>query len=103
MHLGMSGDYNEVHPHARYSHGPVHAGVYYNSHERVSFYLGRSFELSNKVVVELGGVTGYAFADVVPMARAVYRPVDRVGVFFSPAYEKHNGPGAILGLELRLF
>ena len=39
-HLGLAGDYNEVHPHVRFIEDGAIAGAYYNSVERISFYTG---------------------------------------------------------------
>ena len=46
MHLGLDADYNSVHPHARCTVDNSIAGVYYNSEDRVSAYIGKEFELA---------------------------------------------------------
>ena len=39
MHVGLSGDYNQVHPHARCDMDTFMFGTYYNSEHRVSTYV----------------------------------------------------------------
>ena len=41
MHIGLEGDYNNVHPHARCTVDNSIAGVYYNSEDRISAYVGK--------------------------------------------------------------
>ena len=40
MHIGLTGDYNNIHPHARCQQDSLISGVYYNSEENVSAYIG---------------------------------------------------------------
>ena len=98
MHVGLEADYNNVHPHARCTVNDNIAGVYYNSEDRVSAYMGRQFDLDEHRKIELGLVTGYKSEDILPMIRY------KEGVFFiSPAYEKHNGKenyGLVIGWEI---
>ena len=96
MHIGLDANYNSVHPHARCTVGNSIAGVYYNSEDRVSAYIGKQFELA-KGQIELGLVSGYTATEVLPMIR--YK---QDNFFISPAYEKHNGEeniGFVIGLE----
>ena len=98
MHVGLEADYNNIHPHARCTVDDNIAGVYYNSEDRISTYVGREFELDEYWTLELGLVTGYKSEDVLPMVR--YKAG---GLFISPAYEKHNGEenyGVVLGWEI---
>lgn len=98
MHVGLEADYNNIHPHARCTIENRIAGVYYNSEDNISAYVGRQFELDEYWKLELGLVTGYDHGMVVPMVR--YKAG---GFFISPAYEKHNGDenyGLVLGWEL---
>ncbi len=98
MHVGLEADYNSIHPHARCTVDNKIAGVFYNSEDRISGYIGREFELDEYWNIEIGLVTGYKTADVLPMIRY------KAGRFFlSPAYEKHNGDenyGIVLGWEI---
>tara|TARA_R100000008_G_C3420267_1_gene84540 strand:- start:57 stop:359 length:303 start_codon:yes stop_codon:yes gene_type:complete len=88
MHLGLEGDYNNIHPHARCQKDALISGVYYNSEDRISSYIGLQHE-----GFELGLVTGYTYSDVVPMIR--YK---KDYWFIAPAYEKGN-KGIVIGLE----
>jgi len=64
MHIGLEGKYNNIHPHARCQQDSLISGVFYNSEERISSYVGLQHN-----GFELGLVTGYTYADVVPMVR----------------------------------
>ena len=94
MHIGLEGDYNNVHPHARCTSNSSIAGVYYNSEDRISTYVGKEFELDEYWKLELGLVTGYKSEDILPMIRY------KAGTFFiSPAFEKGGNKGIVIGLE----
>tara|TARA_B100001057_G_C22693381_1_gene888700 strand:- start:161 stop:496 length:336 start_codon:yes stop_codon:yes gene_type:complete len=98
MHVGLEADYNSIHPHARCTVDNSIAGVFYNSEDRVSAYVGKKFELDQYWDIELGLVTGYKSADVIPMIR--YKAGS---LFISPAYEKHKGQenyGLVIGWEI---
>tara|TARA_R100000544_G_scaffold14146_1_gene6447 strand:- start:56 stop:361 length:306 start_codon:yes stop_codon:yes gene_type:complete len=89
MHLGLEGDYNNIHPHARCQVDSMISGVYYNSEEKVSAYIGLEHE-----GWEVGLVTGYTYADVVPMIR--YK---KNNWFITPAIESNGSKGIVIGLE----
>ena len=95
--MGLEADYNQIHPHARCTVENNIAGLYYNSENNVSAYIGRQFELDEYWNLELGVVSGYDHGTIVPMVRY------KAGSFFlTPAYEKHNGQenwGVVLGWE----
>ena len=59
MHVGLTGDYNNIHPHARCQQDSLISGVYYNSEENVSAYVGMTHN-----GWELGLVTGYTYSDL---------------------------------------
>ena len=40
MHIGLEGDYNSIHPHARCQKDSLISGVYYNSEDKISAYVG---------------------------------------------------------------
>ena len=40
MHIGLEGNYNSIHPHARCQQDALISGVYYNSEDNVSAYVG---------------------------------------------------------------
>ena len=90
MHLGLANDYNNIHPHARCTIDNTIAGVYTNSEDKVSAYIGKKYNN-----LELGLVTGYSGNDIVPMIRYI-----KNGFFISPAYEHNeNNYGITIGFE----
>ena len=89
MHVGLEGNYNTIHPHARCQKESLISGIYYNSEDRLSSYIG-----VEKNGFEIGLVTGYTYSDIVPMVR--YK---KGNLFISPAYEKGGNKGLVLGLE----
>ena len=89
MHVGLEGNYNSFHPHARCQQDSLISGVFYNSEERVSTYVGMQHE-----GFEIGLVTGYTYADIVPMIR--YK---KNNWFITPAIEKGGNKGLVIGLE----
>jgi hypothetical protein len=102
LHYGFEGDYNAIHPHARYTHESVIGGVYYNSESTLSAYLGYDFILSDKTSLELGAVTGYSSGTLLPFARFVYEE-DNYSLFAAPALETYNGKnnvGVVIGIEI---
>ena len=68
LHLGMSGDFNEINPHVRCEVANSNFGVYYNSEKDISFYMSQNLRLP-KSEVEIGLATGYRDAAVVPIIR----------------------------------
>ena len=105
-HLGLSADYNSLHPHIRVLHhnGAI-SGVYLNSEDRLSTYVGMKFD-HNDTFIEVGIVSGYT---------AVGRPVlyGRAGrylnnastVFIAPAVEVIDSDvtkGLVLCIEFML-
>ena len=94
LHLGLEGDYNEIHPHVRYTNEGTIAGAYYNSVENVSAYVGYRWEY-NDFGLEAAGVTGYPEADIVPYVRGTYKDF-----FVAPAMERGNA-GAVIGYEFK--
>ena len=97
MHIGLEGDYNNVHPHARCTVDNSIAGVYYNSEDRISAYVGKEFELTENGKLELGLVTGYKSEDILPMIRY------KAGTWFiSPAYERYDNKENHLTYALQL-
>ena len=89
-HLGLEGNYNNIHPHARCTIDNWITGAYYNSERTVSYYIGQQY--GN---LEVGLVTGYSSYDVLPMIRYI-----KNGWFVAPAYEKSdNRYGITIGYE----
>ena len=97
MHVGLEADYNRVHPHARCTVDNNIAGVFYNSEDSISTYIGKQFELDEYWNLELGLVTGYDAGTIMPMVRY------KVGsLYLMPAYEDYRGDknyGVVLGWE----
>ena len=89
LHGGLKESYNSFHPHARCQKDALISGVYYNSEDKVSAYVGVTYE-----GFELGLVTGYTYSDVVPMLR--YK---KDKWFVTPAIEKNGNKGFVIGLE----
>ena len=89
MHVGLEGNYNSIHPHARCQKDTVISGIYYNSEDNISAYAGLEHN-----GFELGLVTGYTYADVVPMLR--YK---KDKLFIAPAIEKGGKKGMVIGIE----
>lgn len=105
-HLGLEGNYNELHPNVRLQTEQYIAGAYYNSDERISLFLGKEYKF-DKLGIELGAVTGYEAYDtlLVPMARATYELSEQHKFFVAPAYEKNStgdNVGIVFGLDFTL-
>ena len=92
LHVGLEGDYNSYHPHARCEKDSLISGIYYNSEDRISSYVGLQYE-----GLELGLVTGYTYNDIIPMIR--YK---KDNWFIAPAYEKSGSKGIVIGLEFKI-
>ena len=96
-HLGLTGDYNSIHPYAgTYLNNNFMAGAYYNSEYNVSTYIGYTKFFKNNTSLELGLVTGYSHAQLTPMMKLNY---DRF--FISPALENKDTVGIIIGSDWR--
>lgn len=94
MHLGFKNDYNALHPHLRVQEQNYIAGAYYNSERNVSPYVGYRFEHID-VGLELGAVSGYSHADVLPYVRATYKD------FFVSPIPVGPDTGVVLGYEFK--
>ena len=46
LHLGMSGDFNEINPHIRCEVANSSFGMYYNSERNISFYMSQNLKTS---------------------------------------------------------
>lgn len=101
-HLGLTGDYNEIHPHIELTSRQFVAGAYYNSIETGSIYLGIENKVNDKIILETGIVTGYDnLATVIPYAKINYSLQDNAELFMSPTFEKNNNDynlGLVLGI-----
>ncbi len=93
LHLGLEGSYNPVHPQVRCTVNNTMAGVYYNSEDQFSSYLAQKFG-----VLEVGIVTGYESAKVLPMVRII-----KGNWFIASAYETNpKNYGVVLGFEYKI-
>ena len=100
LHLGLEGDYNNIHPHGRCTIDNWISGAYYNSEENVSLYVGTKIPNADyNWDLEIGLVTGYSGAKVAPMIRYI-----NDGWFVAPSYETTHGGniGVTLGYEFKL-
>jgi len=89
MHVGLEGNYNAIHPHARCQVDSMISGVYYNSENNISAYVGLEHE-----GWEVGLVTGYTYNHIVPMIR--YK---KNNWFITPAIESSGRKGLVIGVE----
>ena len=92
LHVGLEGKYNNYHPHTRCQKNTLISGVYYNSEDRISTYVGMPHN-----GLELGLVTGYKSEDILPMIR--YK---KNNWFIAPGYEVDGTYGVVMGLEFKL-
>jgi len=95
-HLGLQGEYNEIHPYAKLKYDNYIVGAYYNSEKNLSLYAGIEKSLGKNTAVEFGFVTGYSNSDVIPMTR-----LNHNNFFIMPAME-NNSMGLVLGYQLQL-
>jgi len=98
VHLGLSHDYNGVHPGISCEFdSQIVAGAYYNSDRKISVFAGlRTRPSKSGFWAEIGLATGYEYP-IVPMARAGYR-----SLFVAPAYETSTeSVGIVIGTELK--
>jgi len=97
LHLFLEGDYNAIHPYAELEQNRWAAGVYYNSESNISTYVLKSLSLGKGYDLEIGAVTGYSDAEVLPLVRL------RKDYFYvAPVQETWNGEkkyGIVLGVQ----
>jgi len=98
VHAGLEGEYNGLHPHARCTIDNTIIGVYYNSEDSISTYVGYKFKSLFDTEVEVGLVTGYSGATVVPLVRII-----KNNWFITPAYEvsPSKNVGITIGYEIK--
>jgi hypothetical protein len=92
LHVGMGDDYNSIHPQIRWNQDDYITGVYLNSHSELSAFVGHRWE-SGDWGVELGLVTGYNIAPVVPFVKGNYK-----NFWVAPAIHEEK-LGAVVGIE----
>ena len=82
-HIGLSGDLTERHWHIRAQHDQFIAGAFLNSENNTSIYAGGRWMRENWFG-EIGIVSGYEMAPVLPYFRAGYS-WEHVDLFVGPA------------------
>lgn len=103
-HFGMQGNYNQVHPSIRCEGEKFTTGLFLNSEDSVSVFAAYRMK-SNKTWLEVGVVTGYSDADVMPFLRAGFDLNDHASLFVAPAIETWNDEtnvGLVIGLDLKI-
>lgn len=103
-HLGVTNEYNSIHPHIRFLEGSTISGLYYNSINRLSWYGGINIPTGENFSFEIGGVTGYTtFDKVSPYIRGIYN-TENLKMFIAPAYERNRTgnikTGIVIGVEI---
>ena len=96
IHIGMAGEYNEIHPHVKCQVENMNIGVYYNSEKETSTYMSFDLELP-KMNIEIGLATGYKLAPVVPLIR-----FKKDNYFLSPIYNPNGDSGIVIGFEYKI-
>ena len=91
VHL-MGGDMNEVHPYIKYQQEKFIAGIFYNSESNVSVFTG--FDLGK---LEVGLVTGYSGAPIVPYFRFTQPITDHTYMFVTPDLRNNGDLGLTIG------
>ena len=101
-HLGLSGDFANIHPHLQYQTDNQYiAGIYHNSDKRASVYFGKRtswkapYDVIPEVSIEYGIVHGYKEWDLAPMLKVNYG-----NLFIAPAATKDE-VGIVAGYEVR--
>ena len=99
LHIGMEEGYNSIHPHARCTVDNTIVGVYYNSEKTVSSYVGYKLDTWFDTTTEVGIVTGYSGAKIVPLFRVL-----KNNWFITPAYEisPNKNMGLTIGYEFKI-
>ena len=97
LHLFLDGNYNPIHPYAQMEKNDWAIGTYYNSESKISTYVSKTFDLGKDFELELGAVTGYSDAKVLPMVR-----LKKDKFFIAPVTETWNGKrniGIVTGIQ----
>ena len=98
MHLGVQGDYNNIHPHLNCEKDSLIVGTYYNSERKLSYYIGKKYKI-NKWEIDTALVTGYHDNAIQPMIR-----FKRERFYIAPMYEKYYNDtnyGIVIGYEIK--
>ena len=98
MHFGIPINYNNIHPHVRYTSDDFVAGVYYNSVRKTSAYVGKVYPIDKDTSAEVVLTTGYMYP-VVPNVKLTYR-----NFFITPSVDIINRKvysGIVIGTEFK--
>ena len=94
-HIGLSGDFTNIHPHVQYQLSNDYiTGVYHNSDKRAGIYFGKRTTYK-QLDIEYGVVHGYKRIDIAPMIKANY------GVFFITPAATEDEVGVVTGYEVK--
>ena len=106
MHLNLSSNFNEVHPHIRIENNNNIFGLYQNSNDDLAVYSG--WKIGEKYYVDLG-VTFWESVKggwIHPWFRGGYKINDHINIFTSPvvSYDENNQSevGGLIGIEFTL-
>lgn len=91
------GDWNEAHPFVRYEEQRTVAGAYLNSESGLSLFVGGIFR-HNQYFAEIGIVTGYSGADILPFGRAGIES-ENTRYFIAPSLVDGE-LGVVFGVEI---
>ncbi len=97
MHLGVQGDYNNIHPHLKCEKNSFIIGTYYNSENEFSYYIGKQYKI-DEWEIDTALVTGYD-NPIQPMIR-----FKKNNFYIAPMYEKYYNDinyGIIIGYEIK--
>ena len=94
-HIGLSGDFANLHPHVQYQLPDNYiTGVYHNSDKRAGIYFGKRTTYK-QVNIEYGLAHGYKCIDIAPMMKVNYG-----NVFVAPAATEDD-VGLVAGYEVK--
>jgi len=102
---------NMVHPNSGVTCSHYEAGVFYNSERAVSVYMGRKLNISPYSYIEVGAVSGYRTAGVLPYIRYINGRFFIFPTIYSESVEIYTGgnyaitwkrhPMVVLGINIR--
>jgi hypothetical protein len=94
IHLGMSNEYNGIHPTVKYKYNEYTIGTFYNSEKNISLYASRDIDLKGDLKLEGGLVSGYS-KPIIPFLRLKYNDY-----FIAPGIGGEDF-GIVVGKEFR--
>lgn len=92
------GDFNEVHPNIKLREGEYFVTAFQNSEYNTSFGVGYTFR-SGDLFLDTAVVTGYEYADVLPMIRGGY-DTGSTRFWVAPSITPEGDVFGILGVEV---